>query len=440
MKPVTRSDARYAGQVGLILTGEFITFFAEARSFLPQTNADGTTEVKGQKSEVRSRVSELLTSDIYLLTSAAAICISLWSFSYFFPILPDHTPTMSRNPASRKTTSRKKQHVEITLKRDVGFREKRTGLEEYEFVHNALPELDLAEVDTSVRFLGRTLALPFMVSCMTGGYAGALTINRRLAEVCEAAGVAMGVGSQRQALESKEFRRTFSVVREAAPTIPVVGNIGGAEVASMKSADAAQELVDLIGADAFTVHLNPLQELLQPEGSPRFRGVLDGIAMLVRSLQVPVIVKEIGAGISLNVARRLLEAGVRIIDVAGAGGTSWAGVEALRSPDREFSAQFWDWGIPTATALQEAAALKQSVPFTLIGSGGIASGFDAAKCIALGADLVASARPMLLALQQGGTAGLRSLLASWEKTLRGIMFLTGSRTVADLQHAPLVRR
>jgi isopentenyl-diphosphate delta-isomerase len=347
---------------------------------------------------------------------------------------------MSRNPASRKTTSRKKQHVEITLKRDVGFREKRTGLEEYEFIHNALPELDLAEVDTSVRFLGRTLALPFMVSCMTGGYAGALTINRRLAEVCETTGIAMGVGSQRQALESKEFRRTFSVVREAAPTIPVVGNIGAAEVASMRTAAAAQELVDLVRADAFTVHLNPLQEFLQPEGSPRFRGVLDGIAMLVRSLPVPVIVKEIGAGLSHDVVRRLLEAGVRLIDVAGAGGTSWAGVEALRSPDRDFSTQFWDWGIPTATALREAAALKQSVPFTLIGSGGIASGLDAAKCIALGADLVASARPMLSALHKEGTAGLRSLLASWEKTLRGIMFLTGSRTVTDLQHAPLVRR
>jgi len=162
--------------------------------------------------------------------------------------------------------------------------------------------------------------------------------------------------------------------------------------------------------------------------------------MLVRSLPVPVIVKEIGAGISQQVAARLLDAGVTIIDVAGAGGTSWAGVEVLRSREKEFASRFWDWGIPTAAALRETALLKQERSFTLIGSGGIASGFDAAKCIALGADLAASARPMLAALHRGGTRSLRLLLSSWEKELRGVMFLTGSRTVADLQRAPLVNR
>jgi isopentenyl-diphosphate Delta-isomerase len=352
----------------------------------------------------------------------------------------EHTPVMSKDPASRKTVSRKKQHVDITLNRDVGFREKRTGLDQFEFVHNALPELDLAEIDTSVEFLGHTLSVPFMVSCMTGGYAGALAINRGLARVCAEMGIALGVGSQRQALQSREFRRTFSIVREVAPSIPVVGNIGAAEVATMRTADPVRELVDLIRADAFAVHLNPVQEFLQPEGTPRFRGVLEGIRMLVRSLSVPVIVKEIGAGISRQVARRLLDAGVTIIDIAGAGGTSWAGVETLRSRDRHFASRFWDWGIPTATAIQEAALLKHDRPFTLIGSGGIASGFDAATCIALGADLVASARPMLAALKRGGTRELRSLLTTWTKELRGIMFLTGSRTVADLQHASLVER
>ncbi len=347
---------------------------------------------------------------------------------------------MSKDPASRKTVSRKKQHVDITLNRDVGFREKRTGLEQYEFVHNALPELNLEDVDTSTRFLGRSLSFPFMISCMTGGYAGALAINRRLAEICEETGIALGVGSQRQALQSKEYRRTFSIVREVAPTIPVVGNIGAAEVAAMKTADPVRELVDLVRADGFAVHLNPLQEFLQPEGTPRFRGVLEGIRMLVHSLPIPVIVKEIGAGISQQVARRLLDAGVTIIDVAGAGGTSWAGVEVLRSRDREFASRFWDWGIPTAAALRETAVLKQERPFMLIGSGGIASGLDAAKCFALGADLAASARPMLTALHRGGTRSLRLLLESWAKELRGIMFLTGSRTLTDLQHAPLVNR
>ena len=350
------------------------------------------------------------------------------------------TPTMSKDPASRKTVSRKKQHVDITLNRDVGFREKRTGLEHYEFVHNALPELDLAEIDTSTAFLGRALSLPFMISCMTGGYAGALAINRQLAGVCEELGIAFGVGSQRQALQSKEYWRTFSVVREVAPTIPVIGNIGAAEVAGLKSADPVRTLVELIRADAFAVHLNPLQEFLQPEGTPKFRGVLDGIGMLVRSLSVPVIVKEIGAGISQQVAIRLLDAGVTIIDVAGAGGTSWAGVEVLRSRDREFASRFWDWGIPTAEVLRDTALLKQERSFTLIGSGGITSGLDAAKCLALGADLAASARPMLAALHRGGKRALHSLLASWAKELQGIMFLTGSRTIADLQHTPLIRR
>lgn len=347
---------------------------------------------------------------------------------------------MSKDPASRRTVSRKKQHVDITLNRDVGFRKKRTGLEELEFVHNALPELNLGDVDTSTVFLGHSLSFPFMISCMTGGYAGALTINRRLAEVCEELRIALGVGSQRQALQSREYRRTFSVVREAAPGIPVVGNIGAAEVASMKSPDPVRELADLIRADAFAVHLNPLQEFLQPEGTPRFRGVLDGIATLVRSLSIPVVVKEIGAGLSRQVARRLLDVGVKVIDVAGAGGTSWAGVEVLRSRDREFASRFWDWGIPTAAALRDVAQLKHERSFTLIGSGGIASGLDAAKCIALGADLAASARPMLAALHRGGTRSLRSLLTSWAKELRGVMFLTGSRTIADLQHAPLVDR
>jgi isopentenyl-diphosphate delta-isomerase len=343
-----------------------------------------------------------------------------------------------RTPARTATVSRKKEHVELTLARDVAFRRKTTGLERLEFVHDALPEIALAEVDTTAPFLGSTLRLPLIVSCMTGGYADAFAINRRLAESCDELGIALGVGSQRQALEDDRFHRTFSVVREAAPSIPVIGNIGAAEVAGMTSADPVRRLADLIRADAFAVHLNPLQELLQPEGSTDFRGVLRGIAMLVRELPVPVIVKEIGAGISADVARRLLDAGVRVIDVAGSGGTSWAGVETLRRKDRSFAGAFWDWGIPTADALRAVAPLKNSSrPFTLIGSGGISSGFDVAKCIALGADLAASARPVLAALHRHGKRGVVRLVRAWEQELRAVMFLTGSRTVGDLQRTPL---
>lgn len=348
---------------------------------------------------------------------------------------------MPKNASGRSTPSRKKQHVHITLTKDVRFRTKSTGLDKLDFVHNALPELDLADVDPRVTFLGKPLSFPLLVSCMTGGYADALSINRDLALVCGEAGVALGVGSQRQAMEDSRYHRSFRIVREVAPSIPVIGNIGGAEVARMKDPSAAQRLVDLIGADGIAVHLNPLQELLQPEGSPRFRGVLEGIALLVRSLTVPVIVKEIGAGISASVARRLLDVGVKHIDVAGAGGTSWAGVEALRRKDQALARVFWDWGIPTAEAIRDVAALRrEGSEFTLIASGGIASGLDAAKCCALGADLAASARPLLLAHHAGGRAGLRARIESWREEFRAAMFLTGSRTPLDLRSAALTHR
>lgn len=348
---------------------------------------------------------------------------------------------MPRNPPRRATSNRKQQHVRSVLTNDVGFRGKTTGLEEWEFVHNALPEFDFSEIDTSTTFLGRRLALPLMVSCMTGGYAEALGINRRLAELCAAHGMAMGVGSQRQALENAAFHRSFSIVREVAPDIPIVGNIGAAEVAKMQDPAAALSLVTLVRADALAVHLNPLQELLQPEGTPAFRGVLKGIAMLVRELPVPVIVKEIGAGISADVAGRLIAAGVRTIDVAGAGGTSWAGVEILRRKDRRGAALFWDWGIPTVAVLRDVAALKHHTPsLTVIASGGITTGLDAAKCLASGADLVASARPVLQALHEKGPAGLRSFVASWDFELKSTMFLTGARTIPDLQRVSLRRR
>ncbi len=348
---------------------------------------------------------------------------------------------MPKRSPLRGTASRKAQHVDLVLRKNVNFRSTSTGLGEWEFVHNALPELDFADVDCSTDFLGTRLRAPLMISCMTGGYGGALRINRDLARVCQQAGIAMGVGSQRQALEDRTYHKTFSVVREMAPGIPIVGNIGAAEVAAMKDATDAQRLVAMIRADALAVHLNPLQELLQPEGSPRFRGVLRGITMLTRELPVPVIVKEIGAGLSRDVVRRLLEAGVRIIDGAGAGGTSWAGVEILRRREADRRETFWDWGVPTATAVREAASLRaEAPPFTLVASGGIASGMDVARCLALGADLAASARPMLSALHARGPAGLQAMITQWITDLRSVMFLTGARTLADLQTRPLVRK
>lgn len=354
----------------------------------------------------------------------------------------------------KKTTpSRKQEHVELAVTRDVGFRSKTTGFERWELLHNALPELNFSEADPSVEFLGKKMALPLLVSSMTGGYKDAERINLQLAEVCREKHLGMGVGSQRQALESAEFHRSYSIVRKTAPGIPLIGNIGASEVARLRDVGPVAKLAAMIGADAFAVHLNPLQELLQPEGSPEFKGVLDGIALLVKGLGIPVIVKEIGAGISAAVARRLLNVGVSVIDVAGSGGTSWAGVEILRRgrgnarsgrtspPAQDFSATFWDWGIPTVDALRQVCALKDQHPsLTVIASGGINSGLDIAKAIAFGAGLAGMARPLIKMLELRGVRGLGEFIDTVGMELKGAMFLTGSATIEQLQHQQLILR
>ncbi len=350
----------------------------------------------------------------------------------------------------RTTTSRKRDHVLLTVNKNVTFREKKTGFEKWEFVHNALPEINLSEIDLSTTFLKKRLAVPLMISCMTGGYKEAEAINRKLAEVCEDLHLAMGVGSQRQAMEDTEFHSSFSVARKYAPSIPMVGNIGAPEVAKVKDISPIKKLIDLIEADALAVHLNPLQEFLQPEGNTNFRGVLKGIEKLVKELPVPVIVKEIGAGISAEVALRLIGIGVKYIDVAGAGGTSWAGVEILRRNKTEQGNwnPFWDWGIPTADALRDVALLKEQFSsLTVISSGGIAGGMDCAKSIALGADIVASARPMLTALMNGrgldsssGKKELHAMIEQWSIEFKGAMFLIGAPTIKMLQSTNRIKR
>ncbi|MBI2427613.1 MAG: type 2 isopentenyl-diphosphate Delta-isomerase [Ignavibacteriales bacterium] len=345
----------------------------------------------------------------------------------------------------RTTSSRKRDHVLLTVNKNVTFREKTNGLEKWEFVHNALPEINLSDVDTRTKFLGKELSLPLMVSCMTGGYKEAEKINRELAEVCEEFHLAMGVGSQRQAMEDTTYHSSFSVARKSAPSIPLIGNIGAPEVAKLNDVSPILRLAEMINADAFAVHLNPLQEFLQPEGNTNFRGVLSGIERLVKHLPIPIIVKEIGAGISGEVALRLINAGVTYIDVAGAGGTSWAGVEILRRDEskneREQWNPFWDWGIPTADAVREVAGMKQQFPsLKVIASGGISRAIDGAKSVALGADMVASARPMLKALMHGEKKELRSMITQWQTEFRGIMFLLGAKSVQDLMTTKRIKR
>jgi isopentenyl-diphosphate delta-isomerase len=340
--------------------------------------------------------------------------------------------------------SRKQQHVELAVGEDVQFRAVTTGFERYRFTHCALPEISLEDITTSTTFFNKTLRAPLIISSMTGGYGNALTINESLARIAAEFGLAIGVGSARQAMENSEYHETFRIVRKTAPHAFVFTNIGAVEIgrlARTSSVGELQKIIDLIEADALAIHLNPLQELLQPEGEKDFRDVLRGIESAVKILNVPIIVKEVGAGISRSVAERLLDVGVKGIDVAGAGGTSWAGVEILRNNKmlRGTLEPFWDWGIPTAEAVTEVASLRDGYSFSLIASGGITNGVEIAKSITLGADLAAIARPLLMALIKGGEAGLRTFIQHILFQICGVMFLTGSRTIADLASQNLRR-
>jgi isopentenyl-diphosphate delta-isomerase len=338
---------------------------------------------------------------------------------------------------SMKISKRKSEHIRIVLERNVGFKKKTSGFERYELVHCALPEINLKDVSTEVQFLNKKLSFPLMVSAMTGGYSGAVNINKQLAVVCREEGVALGVGSQRQILENSHHLDSYRIVRQTAPDNVIVGNIGAEQVAEIQDVSVFQRMVDLIEADALAIHLNPLQEALQPEGKARFHGVLGGIERLVRKLDVPIIVKEIGCGISEKVARVLVDVGVDYIDVAGAGGTSWAGIESYRNPDNALALRFWDWGIPTVESLERIARIPGA---RTIASGGIDNGVIMAKALALGAELCSAALPFLIALMKKNVNGLVDLLRVWRKELRTAMFLTGCSKIKDLQREGVIIR
>ncbi len=352
-------------------------------------------------------------------------------------------PIKEINLKSTSTTGRKEQHVDLVVGEQVNFHAVTNGLECYRFEHNALPEIDLDEIETKTEFLGKHLAAPLVISSMTGGYADAERINRALAEAAEAYGFAIGIGSARQAMEDATFRKSYSVMRSVAPKTFIFSNIGAVEIARLAKVGEITKLrsiIELVHADALAIHLNPLQELMQPEGGKDFRGVLVGIEKAVKELGLPIIVKEVGAGISRGVAKQLIEVGVRVIDVAGAGGTSWAGVEILRhaEDDRTWLDPFWDWGIPTADCIKEIAPLTRVHGCSLIASGGITNGLEVAKSLALGADLAGIARPIITAFMEKGETGLRTFIDHILFQLRGAMFLTGSRDVKALKAQPLI--
>lgn len=290
---------------------------------------------------------------------------------------------------------RKSDHIQINLEKDV-HSARTTGLERYRFIHEALPEINLDEVDTSLTLFGKNISAPILISSMTGGTKEAKLINRRLAEAAEETKIAMGVGSQRAAIENPELIGTFSIARDVAPSILLFANIGAIQLNYGYSIDYCHRIVDMIQADALILHLNSLQEAIQDGGDTAFASLSKKIEEVCKKINVPVIAKEVGWGISKKTARKLADCGVMVIDVAGTGGTSWSQVEMYRAPDefkRQLASTFVDWGITTADSILN---VKSSVPNMLIfASGGITNGLDIAKCIALGATLGGMAGPFL---------------------------------------------
>lgn len=337
------------------------------------------------------------------------------------------------------TSQRKKEHIELCLTDEVSFKEKTTGFERYDFVHYAITEVDISKIDFHTKFFNKKVNYPFLISCMTGGTSKAEDINARLSVAANQLNIPLGVGSQRQALENTDYHKSYKIIRNNAPGIPVMGNIGASQISAFKNFDPVKYLVDLVEADVMVVHVNPLQELLQKRGEPDFKGFLKKIEKLVNFLNVPVVVKEVGSGISKKAAEKLLETGVKGIDVAGTGGTSWAGVEILRNKENN-SNDFWDWGLPTSFCIKEIYKLKKYYKFVMIGSGGIYNAFDAAKALALGADFAASARIILQVLYKHGVEGVVNLVENWFDTIRKIMYLTGSVSLADLRKNKLIKK
>jgi isopentenyl-diphosphate delta-isomerase len=333
------------------------------------------------------------------------------------------------------TASRKADHIRINLEEDVqsGID---NGLGKFRFPHEALPEFDLADVDLGTVFFQRALRAPILISSMTGGTRQARSINRALALAARRTGAAMALGSLRSAIEDPDLADTFRV-RDVAPEILLMANLGAVQLNHGYTVDHCRRAVDLVQADALILHLNPLQEALQPEGEAVFAGLLQKIEAVCRTLPVPVVVKEVGWGISGPTARRLVSAGVAAIDVAGAGGTSWSQVEKHRHRNEHsarLASSFVDWGIPTAQALIDCRSALPRIP--LIASGGIRTGVEAAKCIALGAQMVGIAGPLLQAAVKGedaATTVLQRLVAE----MRITMFAAGVRDLGALAALPL---
>ncbi|WP_204140026.1 type 2 isopentenyl-diphosphate Delta-isomerase [Halomicronema sp. CCY15110] len=341
--------------------------------------------------------------------------------------------------AAPETQQRKADHIRVCLEQDVQCQQITTGLENYRFEHCCLPELDWDTLDVSSTFFGKSLGAPLLISSMTGGTEQARLINTRLAIAAQTFGFAMGVGSQRVAVEAPDVMETFAI-RRYAPDALLFANLGAVQLNYGYGLAECQRVVEGLAADALILHLNPLQESVQTRGDRHFKGLLNQIETLCQRLPVPVIAKEVGNGISAAMAQKLINAGVAAIDVAGAGGTSWAKVEGGRAADprqRRLGQTFADWGLPTATCVTQIRAVAPEIP--LIASGGIRNGLQVAKAIALGANLVGLAHPFLLAAHDS-EASVALLAACLLEELRTVLLCTGNPDFTALKRSGSLQR
>jgi len=338
---------------------------------------------------------------------------------------------------AEETKKRKADHIKICLEHKAQARKATTGFEDIHLIHKALPEIDRAKIDLSTTVFGHKFAAPIIVGAMTGGTKEATNINAAIAEGVEKLGLGMGVGSQRAAIEDKELAKTFAVARKKAPNAFLIANIGGVQLVHGYGVKEVKKAMEMIDADAVAIHLNALQEAVQPEGQTNFEGILVKIGEVARALEKPVIVKETGAGIAAEEARELEAAGVKGIDVGGCGGTSFAAVEYFRveKEEKRFLADaFWDWGIPTAASLVE---VTQTVKIPVFASGGLRSGTDVAKALTLNACLASVSQPVLTAAVKSAKE-TEKVLSCLIEELRNVMFLVGARKVKDLAKVPVV--
>jgi isopentenyl-diphosphate delta-isomerase len=341
---------------------------------------------------------------------------------------------------AEETRKRKAEHIKISLNQKVQAMKVTTGFEDVHFVHKALPEIDKQKIDLSTTVFNHKFAAPLIVGAITGGTAEAAKINATIAEAVEELQLGMGVGSQRAAIEDKKLEKTFAIARKKAPTAFLIANIGGVQLTSGYGLKEAKKAIEMIDADALAIHLNPLQEAIQPEGQTNFEGVLEKITEIAKEVDKPVIVKETGAGIAAEEAKKLEIAGVKGIDISGAGGTSFAAVEHYRAKKHGNNFQqrlghaFWDWGIPTAISIVE---VSQTVSIPVIASGGIRTGVDVAKALALGSSLTSLSQPILQAAVKG-VEETKELLTMLMEELKNTMFLVGADSIKALQEKPIV--